>query len=128
MGGVLGYIPFNPAGEVIDGALVPMPKVQEHLKALSYQEVPAAIDKIRDSEAWDTTKLAFEFMILTAARGGEVRYATWAEIDGDTWTRPRTQNEGQQTPPGTPCDSARTPVAHCKRKIGYRVWPNFSIT
>ena len=91
-----GYIPFNPAGEVIDGALVPMPKVQEHLKALSYQEVPAAIDKIRDSEAWDTTKLAFEFMILTAARGGEVRYATWAEIDGDTWTRPAHKMKGNK--------------------------------
>ena len=91
-----GYIPFNPAGEVIDGALVPMPKVQEHLKALSYQEVPAAIDKIRDSEAWDTTKLAFEFMILTAARGGEVRYATWAEIDGDTWIRPAEKMKGNK--------------------------------
>ena len=91
-----GYIPFNPAGEVIDGALVPMPKVQEHLKALPYQEVPAAIKKIRDSEAWDTTKLAFEFMILTAARGGEVRYATWAEIDGDTWTRPAHKMKGNK--------------------------------
>ena len=91
-----GYIPFNPAGEVIDGALVPMPKVQEHLKALPYQEVPAAIKKIRDSEAWAATKLAFEFMILTAARGGEVRYATWAEIDGDTWTRPAHKMKGNK--------------------------------
>ena len=91
-----GYITVNPAGEVIDGALVPMPKVQEHLKALPYQEVPAAIKKIQDSEAWAATKLAFEFMILTAARGGEVRYATWAEIDGDTWTRPAHKMKGNK--------------------------------
>ena len=92
-----GYITFNPAGEVIDGALVPMPKVQEHLQALPYQEVPVAIKKIRDSEAWNVTKLAFEFMILTAARGGEVRYATWAEVGGDTWTRPGEKMKGNKS-------------------------------
>ena len=91
-----GYIPFNPAGEVIDGALVPMPKVQEHLTALPYQEVPAAVRKIRDSEAWTATKLAFEFMILTAARGGEVRHAEWSEIEGDTWIRPAEKMKGNK--------------------------------
>ena len=35
-------------------------------------------------------KLAFEYLILTAARSGEVRLATWDEIDTDaaTWTVP----------------------------------------
>ena len=35
-------------------------------------------------------KLAFEFLILTAARSGEVRLATWDEIDTEaaTWTVP----------------------------------------
>ena len=31
--------------------------------------------------AWTGTKLAFEFLVLTAARSGEVRLATWDEID-----------------------------------------------
>ena len=35
-------------------------------------------------------KLAFEFLVLTAARSGEVRLAHWAEIDPDNeiWTVP----------------------------------------
>ena len=112
------YIPFNPAGEVIDGALVPMPKVQEHLKALPYQEVPAAIKKIQVSEAWAATKLAFEFMILTAARGGEVRYATWAEIDGDTWTRPAHKMKGNK-PHRVPLSiQARVLLGTAKEKLG----------
>ena len=37
-----------------------------------------------------TTKRAFEFLVLTAARSGEVRLATWDEMDLDTgvWTVP----------------------------------------
>ena len=33
-------------------------------------------------------RLAFEFMVLTAARSGEVRLATWDEVDtaGAVWT------------------------------------------
>ena len=39
------------------------------------------------------TKLAFRFLVLTAARNGEVRGATWAEIDTDhaLWTIPPTR-------------------------------------
>ncbi len=34
-----GFMDTNPAGEAIDGALPPMPKVKAHLRALPYQEV-----------------------------------------------------------------------------------------
>ena len=45
---------------------------------------------MRDSGAGIATKLAIEFLILTAARSGEVRLAEWGEIDLDTatWTVP----------------------------------------
>lgn len=33
-----GFMDTNPAGEAIDGALPPMPKVKAHLRALPYQE------------------------------------------------------------------------------------------
>ena len=35
-------------------------------------------------------RLAFEFLVLTAARWGEVRWAEWTEIDRDegVWTVP----------------------------------------
>ncbi len=93
-----GYIENNPAGEAIEGALPAMPKVQEHLAALPYDEVAGAIVKIKESESWDVTKAAFEFLILTAARSNEVRGATWDEIDLDAnlWTVPgRRMKEGR---------------------------------
>ena len=46
---------------------------------------------MRASEAWPTTKLALEFLTLTACRSGEVRGARhWDEIDWETatWTVP----------------------------------------
>ena len=83
-----GYITVNPAGAVIDAALPPMPKIKEHFKALPYPEIAAAIKSVEASTAFPATKLAFRFLVLTAARSGEVRRATWDEIDmGNTlWT------------------------------------------
>ena len=39
---------------------------------------------VRDSTADTATRLAFEFLVLTVARAGEVREANWSEIDPDT--------------------------------------------
>ena len=63
---------------------------RKHMPALPYGEVRAALQTVRQSEAGETTKLAFEFLVLTAARSGEVRNATWQEVDMDarTWTIP----------------------------------------
>ena len=50
---------------------------------------PAAVETVRASaSAAAAVKLAFEFLVLTAARSGEVRLATWDEIDmvGRVWT------------------------------------------
>ena len=53
-------------------------------------EVGTAIRKIRRSGAYPGTKLAFEFLVTTVARSGEVRGAKWDEIDLEkaTWTIP----------------------------------------
>ena len=61
-----------------------------HFRALPYGDVGGALAAVRESQATTATKLAFEFLVLTAARSGEVRLATWAEIDmeGRTWTVP----------------------------------------
>ena len=81
----------NPAGEAI-GAALPKHngKAKHHHRALPHGEVAAAIEAVRGSNAGRSAKLAFEFLILTAARSGEVRSATWDEIDKDskTWTVP----------------------------------------
>ena len=49
-----------------------------------------ALATVRTSRALVTTKDAFELLALTAARSGEVRLATWDEMDLDaaTWTIP----------------------------------------
>jgi len=60
-----------------------------HFAALPYTEVPAFVRKLHDDEP-TSASLAFEFLILTAARTGEVLDAKWCEIDLDqtTWTVP----------------------------------------
>ena len=84
------FMKTNPAGEAIDGALPPMPKVKEHLRALPYQEVRAALEAVQLSQASVSAKLCFRFLVLTAARSGEARGATWDEIDleGKEWRIP----------------------------------------
>ena len=55
-------------------------------------EVRAAVAGFveRYNQCWRLEKLAFEFLVLTAARSGEVRGARWAEIDlpASVWTVP----------------------------------------
>ena len=60
----------------------------EHLAALPYAELPAFLGNLRNREA--IAARALEFLILTAARTGEVIGARWNEIDllDKTWTVP----------------------------------------
>ncbi len=85
-----GFMEANPAGETIDGALPPMPKVKAHLRSLPYEKVGSALESVEASQASMATKLCFRFLILTAARSGEARGATWDEIDlqGKVWRVP----------------------------------------
>lgn len=85
-----GYIEHNVAGEGIDGALPPMPKVKNHLRALPYAEVGELIEAVQKSQASLATKWCLELLILTATRSGEARGARWSEIDLDaaTWIIP----------------------------------------
>ena len=85
-----GHISANPAGEMIDAALPAMPKVAEHFRALHYADVGAAIRTVEASSSFPATKLCFRFLVLTAVRSAEARYATWDEIDLEKalWTIP----------------------------------------
>ena len=84
-----GYRTDDPAGTAIIKALPKNIHRAAHFRALPHAEVAGAVSKIRNSD--DTSpsaRLALEFLILTAARSGEVRGATWTEIDleASTWT------------------------------------------
>ena len=76
-----GHRADNPAGEALAAALPSHAADPEHRRALPHAEVGAALSKVRRSGAYRGTALAFEFLVLTAARSGEVRSARWADID-----------------------------------------------
>lgn len=62
-------------------------KVNHH-RALPFTEVGAFMEKLRERQG--ISARALEFVVLTAARSGEVRGATWDEIDlkEKVWTVP----------------------------------------
>ncbi len=78
-----GYRPDNPAGDAMAQALPRQTVVRRHMRALPHGEVAGAIQAVRASKASTPAKLAFEFIVLTAARSGEGRLATWDEMDLD---------------------------------------------
>lgn len=70
----------------------------EHHATLPYSDVPAFVQKLRMSRLDEATQLAFEFLILTAARTNEVLRSTWTEIDlaGATWTIPASRMKARR--------------------------------
>ena len=83
------YRTDNPC-ERVAATLGRQRRVVRHMRALPHAEVAEAVATIRASGATTSAKLAFEFLVLTAARSGEVRLARWDEIDLDAevWTLP----------------------------------------
>ena len=53
-----------------------------NFSAMPYKDVPALMSKLGDGE-FSVGRLALQFLILTAARSGEVRKARWKDIDLD---------------------------------------------
>jgi len=75
-----GICTGNPAtGEAL--ALPRMDRTPQHRKSLPYAEVAGCIEAVKASGAGAATKLALEFLILTATRSGETREARWEEFD-----------------------------------------------
>lgn len=72
---------------------------KEHRKALPYEEVAGCVAAVHASKAGSSTKLAFEFLVLTATRSGETRGAQWSEIDLGTspvWTIPASRMKAKR--------------------------------
>ena len=89
-----GWRTDNP----VEAAIAALPKptrVVEHMKALPHGEVAAALEKIKATEAFWSTKAALEFLAHTACRSGEVRMATWSEVDleASVWTVPAARSK-----------------------------------
>ena len=85
-----GHRPDNPAGDALSAALPNHAGPRRHPRALPHAQVGAALRRVRESGAHPGTVLALEFLVLTAARSGEVRKARREEFDleGAVWTIP----------------------------------------
>ena len=82
-----GKATYNPAADM-QGVLKSRKVV--HRAALSSDELPEFMQALMRADIDIATKLALQFTILTAARSGETRGATWAEIslDAALWRIP----------------------------------------
>ena len=93
-----GWRSDNPASGVLNAVLPRRTRVKAHHRALPYAEIVAAMKAVRESAADTATRLAFEFLVLTVARSGEVREADWVEVDLDnrTWTVPASRMKARR--------------------------------
>ena len=98
-----GYRADNPAGDAIGAAL---PQTQQQGQAPSsglaaWRGRGLPLRRCVAPTPGSSVKLAFEFLVLTAARSGEVRFATWAEIDRESEDMARTglTHEGRARTP-----------------------------
>ena len=93
----LNYRDDNPCSR-IGPVLGPQQDLVQHMRALPHRNTAAAIAKVRASKVIPAVKLAFEFLVLTAARSGEVRGARWDEIDTEdhVWTVPATRTKAKR--------------------------------
>ncbi len=83
---------FHSGDNPVDGVAKGLPKQADrklHHAALLYEEVPAFVARLRESDT-EISKLALEFLVLTGSRTGEVLGARWEEIDFDdkVWNIP----------------------------------------
>ena len=83
-----GYRTSPLAMAALNKSLPKAKRKVEHQAALVYAEVPRFVTKLRERES--VGRLAFELLVLTAVRSGEVRGALWSEIDLEAklWTIP----------------------------------------
>jgi integrase len=84
---------YRSGDNPVDGITQALPRARqaaEHHAALPFAQVPAFLQTLRNAEAGESAKLAFEFLILTASRTSEVVGAKWSEINREkkVWTIP----------------------------------------
>ena len=74
-----GYRPTEAPMRSLSRGLPRQPRKDGHFAAMPFNEVPDLIARLRERAT--VGRLALEALILTAARSGEIRSATWSEVD-----------------------------------------------
>ena len=92
-----GYVTNNPV-DAVDFLLPKQPGKRERVKhqpSMPWRDIPKFIQVKLRSGSNNVSRALLEFVILTAARSGEVRAATWAEIDlnANIWTLPASRTK-----------------------------------
>ena len=107
--------PCDRLGKVLG----PQQDLVQHMRALPHGEVSAAIKAVQASGATGAVKLAFELLVLTAARSGEVRGAKWTEIDlpARVWTIPAKRMKSRREHRVPLCGRAME-ILEAARKLG----------
>ncbi len=92
-----------------------------HHRALAYGAAPAFMKRLRQQEGGGAR--ALEFAVLTAARSGEVRGATWSEFDEEscTWTVPASRMKAGKEH-RVPLSEAAMQVFRTQRAVALNEW------
>jgi integrase len=94
-----GHITANPVS-VVDHILPKQNAKKEHQPAMPWRDVPEFVKKhVAEFKQGEATRAALLFLILTAARSGEVRGAVWDEFDlkAGVWTIPGERMKAKET-------------------------------
>jgi integrase len=96
-----GYCQSNPV-DVVDHLLPLQPSKAvrtQHQPAMPWPHIPAFVTThLRLPHSSDVSRQVLAFLILTAARSGEVRHMTWDEVDLESklWTVPAERMKAKQ--------------------------------
>ncbi|TXC69609.1 DUF4102 domain-containing protein [Sphingomonas ginsenosidivorax] len=89
-----GHCPSEAPMRSIRAGLPRQTKRPEHFESLPHKDVGALMTKLEQNDT--AGRLALRFLILTAARSGEVRGATWDEITDGVWTVPASRMKAKK--------------------------------
>ena len=94
---VAGYRADDPAATTVLAVLPKAGATTKHQRAIPHRDVPGALARIQGAGGPAGPRRALSFLILTAGRSGEVRGATWGEIDFEAavWTVPGERMKGK---------------------------------
>ena len=69
-----------------------------HRATIPSSEFPSLFKALKAVPAELNTKLALYWLILTVCRTGEMRFASWGEVDGKLWRIPASADEDEARP------------------------------
>lgn len=78
---IAGLVAVNPATPLRRSLRAPAKK--KHFASMPYPQLPAFILRLKDCDAGQSTRLGFEWLILSASRTNEVQGATWSQLNAD---------------------------------------------